>query len=140
MAASVILAKCHKHNRTFGIRVELRENDWISTWAFPIDEAKAKREGFDRNKIKGSLRATPEYPGCPYCGGKDLVQCGGCEKMSCYGGNTGIEKKPERKQEKRADGKPQNKYDGVSFRCHWCGVMIEEIETVESFSIKSGNS
>jgi hypothetical protein len=121
-----------------GIRVEKRENDWVSTWAFPIDEGKAKREGFDRNTIRGSLQATPEYPGCPDYGGRDFVQCGGCEKMSCYGGSVNIEKKPEHIQEKRPDQKLRNKYEGTSFRCHWCGVMIEDIERVESFSVKSG--
>ncbi len=134
MVASVILVKCNRHNRTFGIRVEKRENDWVSTWAFPIDEEKAKREGFDRNTIKGSLQATPEYPGCPYCRGFDLVQCGACGKMSCCRGIVETERVPERKSSK----KKTDKYTGASFRCSWCGAVIEEIETVESFSVKSG--
>ena len=47
MAANVLLAKCNAQNKTYGIRVEKRGNDWVSTWAFPIDESKAKREGFE---------------------------------------------------------------------------------------------
>ena len=121
MEASVILAKCNKHNHTFGIRVEKRENEWVRTWAFPIDEAVAKREGFDRTKIQGALRAVDRYPGCPSCGDYDLVQCGGCKKISCY--------------------KINGRYEGGSFRCHWCGILIKakEIVTVESVTVKSGD-
>ncbi|MDR0496079.1 MAG: hypothetical protein LBH42_00535 [Treponema sp.] len=129
MAASVILARCSKHGRAFGIRVEKRGNDWVSTWAFPIDDAKAKREGFDRTKISGSFQPVDGYPGCPHCGADELVQCG-CGRMICYkeGGTYGkSEKKPERKSE--------NNF----LRCPWCGVAIREIKEVESFTVKSGN-
>ena len=126
MEASVILAKCSKHNRTFGIRVEKRGNEWVRTWAFPIDEAKAKREGFDRTNIKGSLRAVDRYPGCPHCGNYSFVQCG-CGKVSCYQGSG----KPERLSD--------NKHEGGAFRCHWCGVLVQEIVTAESFTVKSGD-
>ena len=120
MAASVILAKCVKTGRTYGIRVEKRENDWVRTWAFAIDEAKAKREGFDKNKIKGSLDATPEYPGCPFCGTNGFIQCGfPCDKLSCYDG-----------------GKTEGK-SVTLFRCPWCGKTAKEIQIVETFSVKS---
>jgi len=114
MAASVILAKCGVNSGTFGIRVEKRENSWVRTWAFSIDEAKAKREGFDETKIEGSFRSIDGYPGCPYCGDDELVQCG-CGKMICY-------------KEGRI----------YSFQCPWCGVKIKEISEVESFTAKSG--
>ena len=131
MAASVILAKC-EDGRTFGIRVEKRENDWVRTWAFPIDEGKAKREGFDKNTVNGSLQATSGYPGCPYCGTFEFVQCG-CGKISCY-----HESRTERSVERKPDKKSGNKHDRVSFRCPWCGRVAKEIETVESFHVKSG--
>jgi DNA-directed RNA polymerase subunit RPC12/RpoP len=129
MAASIILAKCSKHNHTFGVRVEKRENDWVSTWAFPIDDKKAKREGFDRNEIKGSLLPTADYPGCPYCGEKVLVHCA-CGKMICYRENSQVERKSDKRLEsKRAE---------TALHCHWCGTLLKEIQTVDSFTVKSG--
>ena len=114
MTANVILAKCSKHNKSFGVRVEKRENDWVRTWAFPIDEAKAKREGFHKTKIKGSLDDTPEYPGCPHCGCHNLLQCYTCNNMICWNG------------------------ESTSVYCHHCNTQINDIETVESFDVKSG--
>ena len=125
MAASVMLVKCRDSSRTYGIRVEQRGNDWVSTWAFPIDESKAKREGFDKTKITGAFRPDPDYPGCPYCGTSELMQCG-CGKMICYKEAGSTEGKGERKT---ADG---------GFKCPWCGVLIGEIKIVESFTVKSG--
>jgi hypothetical protein len=78
MQANVILCKCdNKH--TFGIRVEKRGGDWVSTWAFKIDEAKAESEGYGKDKITGSFKPVDKYPGCPYCGGMRLnfCKCGG---------------------------------------------------------------
>ena len=129
MAASVILAKC-EDDRTYGIRVEKRERDWVRNWAFPIDEGKAKREGFDKNKIKGTLDAVPEYPGCPYCKTSELVQCGSCDKMFCYKEGKSSAKS-EKKKERKSD-------DAVFLQCPWCGVVIQEIQTVEAFDVKSG--
>ena len=122
MAANVILAKCSVHSGTFGIRVEKRENDWVSTWAFPIDESRAKREGFDKTKVTGSFRAVEGYPGCPYCGTAALVQCG-CGKMFCYK-ESGTSAKSERKAEN-------------SLRCPWCNLVTKEIRDVESFTVKT---
>jgi hypothetical protein len=42
--AKVIMAKCSKTKKAFGIRIEERGHDWVRTWAFKIDERKAKRE------------------------------------------------------------------------------------------------
>jgi transcription elongation factor Elf1 len=128
MAASVILAKC-EGDRAYGIRVEKQERDWVRTWAFPIDEGKAKREGFDETKIKGSLKSMPEYPGCPHCKATELVQCG-CGKMFCYKEDRSLAK-PEKKVERKSDV--------VFLQCPWCGVVCTELETVESFSVKTNN-
>ena len=119
MAANVLLAKCNAQNKTYGIRVEQRGTDWVSTWAFKIDETKAKREGFHKTKITGSFRPAPEYPGCPYCGGNNLVQCG-CGKMFCYNEN------------------PTNSPETNGLQCPWCGIKIQQIQTVESFTVNSG--
>jgi hypothetical protein len=74
--AKVIMAKCSSTNKAFGIRIEQRGKDWVRTWAFPINERKAKREGFDANTVSGSMDAAGEYPGCPHCGDKGFVKCG----------------------------------------------------------------
>jgi transcription elongation factor Elf1 len=141
MAASVMLAKCNTPNQTYGIRVEQRGSDWVSTWAFRIDETKAKREGFHKTKITGTFQPAPEYPGCPYCGGHTLVQCG-CGKMFCYneaGTQPNIERKTEeRKSEKKSEKKHETKLESTALKCPWCGVAIHEIKTVESFTVKSG--
>ena len=114
MTANVILAKCSKQNKTFGVRVEKRENDWVRTWAFPIDEAKAKREGFHKTKIKGSLDGADGFPGCPYCGNYHFVICLGCGNMSCYDN------------------------ESKSIHCHHCNSQINDIKEMESFDVKSG--
>lgn len=114
MEANVILSKCSVHKGTFGIRIEKRNNDWVWTWAFKIDEAKAKREGFDRVKITGSLHKDHDFPGCPYCGEKSgFVTCG-CGGMICWN--------PEKK----------------SGTCPWCESLINEIRTVSSIDIRAG--
>jgi hypothetical protein len=64
----VLLSKCSKHGKTFGIRVEKRGNDWIRTWIFPISDDAARREGFDKTNITASFNVTKEFPWCPYCG------------------------------------------------------------------------
>ena len=139
MAASVILAKCSASNKTYGIRVEMRGSDWVSTWAFPIDDGKAKREGFDRTKIKGTFQPVDGYPGCPYCNAQTLAQCP-CGKMICYDisrSSGSSEKKSEEKSERKSELKQQNTA-GNMIQCPWCGIKIKEIKEVESFEVKSG--
>jgi hypothetical protein len=97
MEANVIISKCSTHGgKTFGIRVEKRKRDWVRTWTFKIDEAKAKREGFDRTPIEGTLLPVDECPGCPYCTTMELFICP-CGKLSCI------------------------KPDSKSIKCFWCG-------------------
>ena len=114
MAANVILAKCSKHGKTFGVRVEKRGNDWVRTWAFPIDEEKAKREGFDKTKINGSLDGADGFPGCPHCGNYGFVICHKCGKMSCINS------------------------ESTSEHCHFCNTQMEDIKVGDSFSVQSG--
>jgi hypothetical protein len=111
--AQIILSKCCRHNKTFGVRVEKRDNDWVRTWAFRISEASAMREGFDRTKITGSLYAFSEFPGCPYCGDRGLFLCA-CGKASCF------------------DGKSRSVF------CHWCNTKAENLSHSASFDVNVG--
>ena len=113
MEANVILAKCSIHNKAFGVRIEKRDDDWVRTWAFKIDEEKAKREGFDSTPITGSLREADEFSGCPYCARKSFVICS-CGKMSCL------------------------EYGDKSAYCYWCNMHMENLVDAELFDLKSG--
>ena len=112
MEASVILSKCSVQNQLFGIRVEKRNDDWVRTWTFKIDASKAKREGFDKTVITGSFYATPEYPGCPYCGNGNSFFCS-CGKVSCCAPK--IE----------------------SITCHWCNNFLDDIIYGNSYNVSS---
>ena len=82
--AVVVLCKCAKTHRTFGIRAEKTGRDhWDFTWAFPIKEAAAQREGYDRTKVGGEIDFTDEYPGCPYCGNVGFGLCPNCKRLDC---------------------------------------------------------
>jgi len=114
---TVVLSKCSKNKKLFGMRVEEREKTWVSTWAFPIDETKAKNEGFFANKV--TLGDTDsEYPGCPHCKDGGFVRCGSCGKIGCSGGT---EKKGEM----------------GSYTCPWCGYT-GDIEYVDSVNASGG--
>lgn len=84
--ANVILAKCRTERELYGMRVEERGGDWIRTWAFPIRQELAEKEGFDKVQIQGSFTTTEDYPGCPYCGTDGFFVCGKCGKLNCYRG------------------------------------------------------
>jgi len=116
MEATVILCKCTKQN-TFGIRMESRHNDWYRTWAFKMDEKTAKREGFDKTIIRGSMPIDEKYPGCPYCGTYSFFQCQ-CGKLNCFTGNNVEEKSWE-------------------VTCNWCGKKLS-VKTAHSFEVKGG--
>jgi len=112
--ATVVMANCQKRKKIFGIRVEKINNNWHFTWAFPINEKAAKREGYDSTTIKGAILIDDEYLGCPYCNSRSFVHCGYCNKISCWDGNNS------------------------EFKCPACGYS-GKIEFVESFdNIKGG--
>jgi hypothetical protein len=115
--AKVIMAKCSSANKAFGIRIEQRDKDWARTWAFPIDEPKAKREGFDANTVSGSMNADDEYPGCPHCGDTGFVKCG-CKKIGCGGG-------------------VRNHGDYADYTCPWCGGQ-GKIQIADRFDVSGG--
>ena len=84
--AKVVMARCSQNKKSFGIRIEQRGRDWVRTWAFPIDERKAEREGYsasDTSTLSGD--DDPNYPGCPHCKDKGIAMCA-CGKISCQGG------------------------------------------------------
>lgn len=92
MNAAVILQKCSRTGKTFGIRVQqMDDGEWYRTWAFPMDEARAGREGYSGTKLNSMLPETPEYPGCPYCGSKGFFYDYNCEKSAAI---TGIPTSP----------------------------------------------
>ncbi len=85
MEANVLLTKCTRSHKAFGVRVEkMEDGDWWRTWAFEIRESTAKSEGFDKTPVRGNLYGTDEYPGCPYCGTFGFVQCNKCKKLTCW--------------------------------------------------------
>jgi hypothetical protein len=112
--AKVIIAKCSKTQKAFGIRIEQRGGDWARTWAFPVDERKAKREGFEANTISGSMKADDEYPGCPHCGGLGFSRCS-CGNISCGGGML----------------------DNGEMTCPWCGET-NVYEAADSLDVSGG--
>lgn len=106
MKATVILQKCTQTRKVFGIRVqEMEDGEWYKTWAFPIDEASAAREGYTGNQIMSMLPALDEYPGCPYCGTKRTFYDYNCGKLSCYHGES-------------------------PFTCPWCDVTYKDLITM----------
>ena len=95
--ARIALCKCKESKKTYGIRMEKTEWGWNCTWAFPISEASAKREGYDATVLKGMIGDAPEYNGCPYCRTKLFVVCAECQKLNCQ------------------------IITGSRFTCEWCG-------------------
>jgi hypothetical protein len=116
--AKVIMAKCSKTRKAFGIRIEQRGKDWVRTWAFPMDERKAKREGYDANTVTGSMDATDEYPGCPHCGSGGFLLDGDCGHVSCAGGLI-----------------DRGAY--AECTCPWCGETAE-YDAADSFDVSGG--
>ena len=86
--AVIPLAKCKKTHKLFGIRTaKLSHQNWDMTWAFPIKENSAKREGYDKVFVQGSVNISETYPGCPYCGAMSWVSCGVCKRLTCLSPN-----------------------------------------------------
>lgn len=97
MEARVALCKCKEGRRTYGVRFEKMGDSWKYTWAFPVKEAAAKRENYDKTKIVGNIVPDNDYPGCPFCKTMSFVVCN-CGKLSCHNG------------------------DVSKFTCNWCGL------------------
>ena len=99
--ATIALCKCKETHKTYGVRFEkTSEGNWVYTWAFPMKESAAKREGYDGTVIEGNIKPREDYPGCPYCGAKYFVICS-CGKLNCNIGTPGL------------------------FTCEWCDMIGE---------------
>ena len=97
--AVVLIAKCGESHKSYGIRMEKTGTDrWLTTWAFPIKDSSAKREGYDKIQVKGDISFSDDYPGCPYCGGHGLTLCP-CGHLSCTIMRSNV------------------------FTCEWCGMQ-----------------
>lgn len=102
--AVVVLCKCGKTHKTYGIRTEkMSGNKWVMTWAFPIKEIIGRREGYDKVSVAGNVAMAHEYPGCPYCGNRSLTVCS-CGHICCT-----------------------NTINKV-FTCEWCGSQGELVD------------
>lgn len=97
--ARIAMAKCKEtKGKLYGVRFQKCLSGWNYTWAFPMEEKTAKREGYQDTDITGDIQPDTEYPGCPYCGTRYFVVCGNCKHLNC---NTKI---------------------GEAFTCEWCGT------------------
>jgi hypothetical protein len=79
----ILTAWCSKQRKLFGIRMERTSRDqWSANWAFTIKGEVAKREGYDKNTIRGEFLIDGQYPGCPYCEQMGIVVCE-CKAIFC---------------------------------------------------------
>ena len=87
--AFAVGAECPESGRAYGITVDpLPDGTLKLVWAFMIDRAKARREGFASQHVRGSVVFDGNYNGCPYCGAKGFYICSGCGAMVCYHGES----------------------------------------------------
>ena len=87
----IVMARCSQSKQNFGIRFEERKRpgEWAADWAFAINAASAKREGYDRGEIAGSFWFDGPYPGCPSCHARSIFKCR-CGKVACWDGERQI--------------------------------------------------
>ena len=87
--AFAVVAECPESGKAYGITVDpVSDSEFKLVWAFMIDRAKARREGFDEHHVHGSVVFDVNYNGCPYCGAKGFYICAGCGAMVCYHGES----------------------------------------------------
>ena len=112
--AQVILCRCQEDKSLFGITIEKSDDkNWSMKYSYPIDEKRAKNEGFNKSVIKADIIPDSIYKGCPKCGRKSLVKCGTCGKLTCYS-------------------------DENSLTCGWCGKHLEDIQYRGAMDITVG--
>jgi hypothetical protein len=110
LQVAVIMSRCRRDSRDFGIRLEHKtEGKWIADWAFGIEAAAAKREGYDQTTISGIFEVDAKYPGCPYCESSSFFKCD-CGKVACW---------------------DQNEY----VTCPWCRQSIQLTARIESLDV-----
>ncbi len=80
----IVMSRCSRTKQGFGIRFEEKsQGRWMADWAFSINEALARKEGYSSNEIKGTFDFDNTYPGCPYCHAMSFFQCT-CGKIACW--------------------------------------------------------
>jgi hypothetical protein len=80
----VVRARCGGHNRLSGVRMEEQwPGHWAATWAFPLREDVAKREGYEARTIEGAFGFSPGYPGSSSCEAGSFYVCG-CGATVCW--------------------------------------------------------
>jgi hypothetical protein len=84
----IVMGQCARSRQGFGIRIEHAGGHWVGTWAFPMKDAAAKREGYDKTELTGTFAIGPAYPGCPHCKATGWVTCGACSKLACWDGDS----------------------------------------------------
>lgn len=113
--ATVILSKCSKTHKTYGIRAEKKEDGkWHLTWIFKIDDEKAKKEGYQNTKVFGDILVDDTYRGCPYCETMYTSVCDRCGMLSC-----------------------RDPHD-TKMVCGWCGSVGEIGALPDEFELKGG--
>jgi hypothetical protein len=111
--ATVMLAKCQQSKRSFGIRVEKKQEIWYCTWTFKINEKAASNEGYDDTVVSGKMSMDEEYPGCPHCGAMAWFSCGKCKKITCTNSTA------------------------TKATCAWCGNLCT-LRAAEKFDLRGG--
>lgn len=82
--AGVVAATCQSTGKGFCIRLEeTSEHRWEADWAFAIETARAKREGYAGFSANGEIQFGLAYPGCPHCSAPSLVVCH-CGGVTCH--------------------------------------------------------
>lgn len=92
----------------------MNDGEWYRTWAFPIDDTRAAKEGYGSTHIDSALPATADYPGCPYCGETGFLHDSNCGKLSCYHGEN-------------------------PFTCPWCGQTYTEFTSIDKIACQGGD-
>ena len=96
---AVAVCKCQKTKNNFEIRIEKKTqeiNNQITqileaTWAYKIrSDANFLSADSSRQELKGIILFSDSYPGCPYCGQKNVCLCGECNRLSCMDENQSV--------------------------------------------------
>lgn len=83
--AFAVLGMCSRVNQPFGMTVDpISRSQMKIVWAFKISADKARREGYDKTSMRGSVVFDDEFPGCPYCESHDFYVCGNCGTVVCF--------------------------------------------------------
>ena len=71
----VVLGTCVVRGSIRNTVEETGQHNWLATWAFPVREGAAHREGYDRSEIRGTFSFDPAFPGCPGCRVANFFRC-----------------------------------------------------------------